>query len=93
MGEWHRNNPEAAEEIANLPPSEQLGAERAAMVDPLEVADQQRKEARENPPEEFSTSFEEVPGTLCPRCDGAGFVKVERDFKQCSRCDGTGLER
>ncbi len=54
---------------------------------------EQAQKAPENPPVDPSEPFNEVPGTLCPRCDGAGFVKVERDFKQCSQCDGSGLER
>src|SRR5437879_4306851 len=47
MSEWHRNHPEEAEAIASLPPSERLGAERAAIGDPLEHADLERKRRRE----------------------------------------------
>ncbi len=80
MGEWHRNNPELAEEISRLPPSEQLAAERAAMVDPLEVADQQRKEARESP-----------PVAVCAQCTGRGWIFHDRaGMRQCPRCDGSG---
>ncbi len=50
MSEWAHDHPEEMEEIAKLPLSQQNEALRGAMVDPLEVADQQRKEARENPP-------------------------------------------
>lgn len=45
MSEWHRNNPELAEEIAKLPPSMQNAAERALIPDPLEQADRERDEA------------------------------------------------
>ncbi len=44
MSQWHRENPELAEEIAKLPLSEQNAAERALMPDPLERADRERDE-------------------------------------------------
>ncbi len=92
MSEWAHDHPEEMEEIAKLPLSQQNEALRGAMVDPLEVADQQRKEARENPPEEFSTSFEEVPGIICGRCDGKGWTMKDKNVKECVACLGTGLE-
>lgn len=49
MGQWHREHPEEAERIAALPPSQQNGAERAAIGDPAERADLARKRLREAP--------------------------------------------
>lgn len=47
MSEWHRENPELAEQIAALPPSQQLAAERSLIPDPRAIADEQRKRERE----------------------------------------------
>jgi hypothetical protein len=48
VSEWAHNHPEEMTEIARLPLSQQNSALRAAMSDPLEIADQRRKEAIEN---------------------------------------------
>ncbi len=48
MSEWHRENPELAEEIAKLPPSMQNAAERALIPSSLEIADRWRKESRDD---------------------------------------------
>lgn len=47
MSQWSHENPEEATEIARLPPRLRLAAERSAMSDPLGMADEQRKSARE----------------------------------------------
>lgn len=46
MSQWARENPEAMEEIAALPPSRQVEAMRGAMPDPAEAADRAREERK-----------------------------------------------
>ncbi len=80
MSEWAHEHPEEMQEISELPLSEQNAALRGAMVDPLEVADQQRKEAKESP-----------AVAVCAKCFGRGWVFHDRaGMRSCARCGGSG---
>lgn len=77
MSRWHRDHPDQAEAIAMLPPSEQSAAERMLLPDPLEMADQLRKERKESP---------------CPECSGKGTLLAgSGEEGNCYACNGWGI--
>ncbi len=99
MSEWAHNHPEEMEEIAKLPLSEQNEALRGAMVDPLEVADQQRKERRESPPMrrslEAEPKREEREEAEMDARAAREEAEADEPFSEvpgviCGRCDGKG---
>ncbi len=81
MSEWHRENPELAEEIAKLPPSMQNAAERALIPDPSDWADQERKERKERREADFF--HDQEPGRWGDHASPARMRRdVERDREE-----------